>query len=97
MDEVAQYVRDNATAFEDKLCELLRIASVSADSKYHGEVRRAASWVAELFQSMGLSTETIDTIGQPLIYAEPPPVPGKPTVLVDNRIICQPATPAKAI
>ena len=93
MDQVARFVLDNANAFEDKLCELLRIASVSADSKYHGEVRRAADWVADLFRSMGLATETIPTIGQPLVYAESPPVPGKPVVLVYGHYDVQPPDP----
>ena len=45
--------------FEDDLCELLRIPSVSADTARRGDVARAADWVLGQFHSLGLKTEKI--------------------------------------
>ena len=66
----------NSQRFEDELCELLRIPSVSADSKHKADVRKAGQWVLKQFQSLGLKAELIETAGHPLVYAESPPVPG---------------------
>lgn len=79
--------------FEDDLCELLRIPSVSADRNYAGDVRRAADWVAGRLSRLGLASELIETDGNPLVYAESPPVPGAPTVLVYGHYDVQPADP----
>src|SRR5688500_18578188 len=74
MDDIFVFADRHAQRFEDELCELLRIASVSADSQFHGEVRRAAQWVGDYCRQMGLATELIETIGHPLIVAETPDV-----------------------
>lgn len=93
MDDILKYLDAERGTFERDLCELLAIPSVAADSKYHPDVRRAAAWVAGQFQALGLKTESIETIGQPLIYAESPPVPGAPTVLVYSHYDVQPPDP----
>jgi acetylornithine deacetylase/succinyl-diaminopimelate desuccinylase-like protein len=93
MDDLFTFIDKHASQFESDLCELLRIASVSADSKFHSEVRRAAQWVAGHLQEMGLGTELIETIGHPLVFAETPDVPGAPTVLVYGHYDVQPPDP----
>ena len=93
MDDILKYLDAERGTFEKDLCQLLAIPSVAADSKYHPEVRRAADWVAGQFQAIGLKTEKIETIGQPLIYAESPAIPGAPTVLVYGHYDVQPADP----
>ncbi len=42
MDSVSTYIQAHRQAFEDDLSALLRIASVSADSRQRAETRRAA-------------------------------------------------------
>ena len=93
MDDLFAFIDAHGPQFEGDLCELLAIASVSADSKFHGEVRRAAQWVADYLRRMGLATELIETIGHPLIYAETPDVAGAPTVLVYGHYDVQPPDP----
>ena len=93
MPDLDQYLEDNAQAFEDDLCELLRIPSVSADSTHKADVRRAAQWVAGQFQGLGLATEICETPGHPIVYAESPAVPGAPTVLVYGHYDVQPPDP----
>ncbi|MEM6329235.1 MAG: dipeptidase [Planctomycetota bacterium] len=80
-------------AQQDRLMELLRIASVSADSAHAADVARAADWVAERLRTMGLTVEKIATPGFPLIYAESPPVPGAPVALVYGHYDVQPPDP----
>lgn len=87
------YLSANAGRFEQELMDLLRIPSVSADSKFHPDCRRAADWVANQFRGLGLKTETIETVGQPIVYAESPPVPGKPVALVYGHYDVQPPDP----
>jgi succinyl-diaminopimelate desuccinylase len=93
MKEVTKYIQTHRQRFEDELSALLRIASVSADSRQRGETRRAAEWMANHFQQLGLATELIETAGHPLVYAETPPVPGLPVALVYGHYDVQPAEP----
>lgn len=93
MNDIDEYLASHSQQFEDDLCALLRIPSISADRERHGDVRKAADWVAGQFRGMGLTPEIIETSGQPLVYAETPPVPGKPTVLVYGHYDVQPVEP----
>ena len=88
-----RYLTNHRQQFEDDLCELLRIPSVSADRSYAGDIRRAADWVAGRLGRLGLAAELIETAGHPLVYAESPPVAGAPTVLVYGHYDVQPADP----
>ena len=76
-----------------RLVELLRIPSVSAVADRAPDIRRAAEWVAGRLRRLGLATELIETEGHPLVYAESPPVPGAPTVLVYGHYDVQPVDP----
>jgi acetylornithine deacetylase/succinyl-diaminopimelate desuccinylase-like protein len=93
MDKVKQYIESHRDAFASDLADLLRIPSVSADSRQNGETKRAADWVASQFKALDLKTETIPTAGHPLVYAETPPVAGKPIVLVYGHYDVQPPEP----
>jgi acetylornithine deacetylase/succinyl-diaminopimelate desuccinylase-like protein len=93
MPDLDGYLEQNAQRFEDDLCELLRIPSVSADTARRGDVDRAADWVLGQFQSLGLKAEKIPTAGNPLIYAESPPVPDMPVALVYGHYDVQPVDP----
>lgn len=92
-DDWTDYLRDHREAFEADLCELLRIPSVSADSRHRADVRRAAEWLSGHFQGLGLATELIETDRHPIVLAESPPVPGAPTVLVYGHYDVQPPDP----
>jgi acetylornithine deacetylase/succinyl-diaminopimelate desuccinylase-like protein len=93
MPSIDEYLSANSQRFEDELCELLRIPSVSADSKHKGDVRKAGQWVLKQFEQLGLRPELIETKGHPLVYAESPAVDGAPTVLVYGHYDVQPPDP----
>jgi acetylornithine deacetylase/succinyl-diaminopimelate desuccinylase-like protein len=93
MNRVTDYISAHRKSFEDELAELLRIPSVSADSRQRGEVRRAAEWMLSQFQRLGLAAELVETRGHPLVYAESPPVPSAPVALVYGHYDVQPPEP----
>jgi succinyl-diaminopimelate desuccinylase len=93
MTAIDRYIESHRQAFVDDLADLLRIASVSADSRHAGDIRRAAEWMATCFKQLGLATELVETAGHPLVVAESPPVPGKPVALVYGHYDVQPPDP----
>jgi succinyl-diaminopimelate desuccinylase len=93
MTGLDSFLEANKDRHERELCELLRIASVSADSAHKADVRRAADWVAEQFRRLKLKVELVETAGHPIVYAESPPVAGAPTVLVYGHYDVQPPDP----
>lgn len=75
------------------LCQWLRIPSVSSDPAAVDAMQQAAVWLEDKFRSAGLETRRIATPGFDLVYAETPPVPGAPVVLVYGHYDVQPAEP----
>ncbi len=93
MQNIDQYLEQNRQRFEQELCQLLRIPSVSADSAHKADVAKAAEWVADQFRGMKLKVELIPTAGNPIVFAESPPVAGAPSVLVYGHYDVQPPDP----
>ncbi|MCY2967060.1 MAG: dipeptidase [Planctomycetota bacterium] len=93
MQQIDQYLSDNSARFESELLEFLRIPSVSADSAFKGDVRRAAEFVRSQFRSIDFAVVLVETAGHPIVYAESPYVPGAPTVLVYGHYDVQPPDP----
>ena len=76
MDDINSYLAANGARFEEELCELLRIPSISADSQYKPAVAQAADWLAKQFQSLGFTTQVHPTAGHPIVTARSPQVAG---------------------
>jgi acetylornithine deacetylase/succinyl-diaminopimelate desuccinylase-like protein len=88
------YLSQNKQRFLDELLDLLRIPSVSADSKYKGDVARCAEAVKENLLKAGCDkAEICPTEGHPIVYGEKMIDPSKPTVLVYGHYDVQPADP----
>lgn len=91
---MTNYLESNKERFLDELLALLRIPSVSADSKFKDDVRRAAEFVKEKLSAAGLDKASLyETPGHPVVYAEKIVDPTKPTVLVYGHYDVQPADP----
>ena len=88
-----RFLQNNRQSHLDQLFELLRIASISADSSKGAEMTQAANWVEAKLASGGLKTKQITGNGPPLVYAESEPVSGKPIVLVYGHYDVQPVDP----
>jgi succinyl-diaminopimelate desuccinylase len=93
IEAVDRYLETAREGQLEDLKQWLRIPSVSADPKRKEDVAKAASWLHERFQSLGLSSEIIPTETHPLVYASTPPVPGRPVVLVYGHYDVQPPDP----
>lgn len=88
------YLEKNKDRYLTELLDLLRIPSVSADSKFKDDVRRAALYVKESLLKAGADTaEICETAGHPIVYGEKIIDPTKPTVLVYGHYDVQPADP----
>jgi acetylornithine deacetylase/succinyl-diaminopimelate desuccinylase-like protein len=91
---IKEYINNNKERFLDELFELLRIESVSADSKFKNEVNRAADWLVSSFKKISLdNVEKIKTKGHPIVYAEKILDDSFPTILVYGHYDVQPADP----
>ncbi len=89
-----EYIENNKERFINELIELLRIPSVSADSKFNKDMRRAADYLREKFEDAGVDkVEICETKGHPIVYAEKIIDPALPTVLVYGHYDVQPADP----
>ena len=80
--------------FIDELIDLLKIPTISADSKYNDDIKRGATWVKNALEKAGcLETEIFPTKGHPIVYGERLTDPNLPTVLVYGHYDVQPPDP----
>lgn len=91
---VKQYIESNQQRFLEELFELLRIPSVSADSRHKDDVRKTAERVRDRIKEAGAdSVELVETKGHPIVFGEKIVDPSKPTVLVYGHYDVQPPDP----
>ena len=91
---IKDYISNNKDRFLSELFELLKIESVSADSKFKEEVDKAANWLVGEFKNLDLdNVEKIKTKGHPIVYAEKILDHSYPTILVYGHYDVQPADP----
>lgn len=89
-----EYLSQNKDRFLEELLELLRIPSISADSKYKGDVAKCAEAVKESMLKAGCDTaEICPTAGHPIVYGEKMVDPSLPTVLIYGHYDVQPPDP----
>ncbi|ELR72793.1 Acetylornithine deacetylase [Fulvivirga imtechensis AK7] len=89
-----EYIENNKQKFLDELLDLLRIPSVSADSKFKGDVRKTAEFVKNSLEKAGVDkAEICETAGHPIVYGEKIVDKDLPTVLVYGHYDVQPADP----
>lgn len=94
MEQTLDFVKTNENRFLEELFELLRIPSVSADSKYKTEVARAAEFIKSSLEKAGADkVEICPTPGHPIVYGEKIIDPKLPTVIVYGHYDVQPADP----
>lgn len=94
METIQQYIKTNEKRFLDELIDLLKIPSISADSKFAGDVKRAAEFIKEKLIAAGADkVEVCPTPGHPIIYGEKMIDPKLPTVIVYGHYDVQPVDP----
>lgn len=91
---INNYINSNKDRFLNELIELLRIPSVSADSKYKNDVEKTAEAIKlRLIEAGANNVEICKTDGYPVVYGEKIIDPIKPTVVVYGHYDVQPADP----
>ncbi len=91
---IHQYIQTHQDRFLSELFELLRIPSVSADSRHKDDVRNAANYVVQKLKEAGAdSVELCETKGHPIVYGEKMVSTQVPTVLVYGHYDVQPPDP----
>jgi acetylornithine deacetylase/succinyl-diaminopimelate desuccinylase-like protein len=94
MSKTQSYIDNNIKKFEEQLFELLRIPSVSTNSKNRNDVKKAAHFLVDQLNEVGLDKVTLhETPGHPIITAELAPHQDKPTVLIYGHYDVQPSDP----
>jgi len=88
------YIEKNRDRFLNELLDLIRIPSVSADSKFKADMIRAAKFVRDSISNAGADkAEIFETPGHPIVYGEKIIDASLPTVLVYGHYDVQPADP----
>ena len=75
---VTEYGARHRQAIVAELTELLAIPNVATDKP---NIRRNAEFLQRMLTKHGLRAEVLETTGNPLVFAEAPAQPGRPTVL----------------
>lgn len=96
MEKVKSYVDANKDRFMEELFELLRIPSISAESKFKGEMVRCAEWWRDALLKSGADKAAVMTTeGNPVVYGEKIIDPKLPTVLVYGHYDVMPVDPVE--
>ncbi len=94
MSNTQDFIEKNKDRFLEELLDLLRIPSVSADSKHKEDVKKAAEFVKEKLAAAGADVAKVyPTEGHPIVYGEKIISNLAPTVLVYGHYDVQPPDP----
>ncbi len=88
-----EFILAHRARFEEELCDLLRIPSISTLPAHREDIVSAARWLRDHLRATGMETDVIETRGAPLVYAEWLGAPGRPTVLGYGHYDVQPVDP----
>lgn len=89
-----KYLQEHKDRLLNELLDLLRIPSVSADSRHREDMLKTAEAVKNRLAEAGADkTEICETAGFPVVYAEKIIDPSKPTIVVYGHYDVQPADP----
>jgi acetylornithine deacetylase/succinyl-diaminopimelate desuccinylase-like protein len=94
MSQLSEFVSKQHQQNVEELKELLRIPSISSLSEHKEDIQKAASWIANKLESIGMEhVEIVQTKGHPIIYADWLHQENAPTVLVYGHYDVQPVDP----
>lgn len=88
------YASRQLDSFVATCIEFVDIPSISTLSEYRPAMRRAAEWLHEYLNRVGLqNVQILPTTGQPIVFGERLDLPGAPTILVYGHYDVQPVDP----
>jgi len=91
--KVFRVIEERRDAFIEELLDFLKIPSVSADSSYRIDVRRAAEWLVASLARLGMETKIFETGNHPIVFGELFTSFDRPTLLVYGHYDVQPPDP----
>src|SRR5690554_1644167 len=94
MNSTQQYIAKNKERFLSELFDLIRIPSVSSQSKHKADMEKVAQHWKEILLSAGADrAEVMPTEGNPVVFGEKLVDPSFPTVLVYGHADVMPVEP----
>ncbi len=94
MNSTQQYIAENKERFLSELFDLIRIPSVSSQSKHKADMEKVAQHWKEILLSAGADrAEVMPTEGNPVVFGEKLVDPSFPTVLVYGHADVMPVEP----
>lgn len=91
-DKVFEFIDSNKSRFLDELQTLLKIPSVSADSKYKADVIGCAKWLVNHLAGLGFEAQLVETKGHPIVRALRKGISGKRLIIYGHYDV-QPPDP----
>ncbi len=94
LTEILNHIREDQPAAIDRLCDYLKIPSVSTDPAFKEHCQTAARWTANQLSETGLETTIHQTTGHPVVVGQSKSAgPDVPTVLFYGHYDVQPPDP----
>lgn len=90
MDKVLAYIEEHKNDFRNRLFDLLRIESKSAQSDHKPDMKRAADMVLGFLSKAGIDAQIVEAGGHPAIIADSGNGAGKAKALVYGHYDVQP-------
>lgn len=93
LDTLRKWYATHQKEILSEFFSFLKIASVSTDPAYAGEVRKGAEWVRAKLEKIGFQVEVWQTVGHPVVFASHVVDRSRPTVLLYHHYDVQPVDP----
>jgi acetylornithine deacetylase/succinyl-diaminopimelate desuccinylase-like protein len=93
MDAAFRHLEENRDRYLDLLFDYLRIPSVSAQSEYKDDVRKAGEFIRQRLEDAGCAAGVHEGSGHPTVHASCGNDPKKPTLVVYGHYDVQPPEP----
>jgi acetylornithine deacetylase/succinyl-diaminopimelate desuccinylase-like protein len=94
MENLKEYIQSNSQRFLDELFGLIRIPSISSESKHKDDMVTTAQYIVDQLLKAGVDkAEIMPTTGHPVVYAEKIIDAAKPTILVYGHYDVMPVDP----
>lgn len=90
---VVEHLAKSRDKYIERLCEFLRIPSISTLTAHTADIRQAAQWLLDEAERLGFKGALYETKGHPVMYAELCPLKDAPTVLIYGHYDVQPPDP----
>ncbi|MEM9221103.1 MAG: dipeptidase [Pseudomonadota bacterium] len=93
LDAILERIDSDLDASLERLFAFLRIGSISTDPAFKAECRQAAEWLVENLSDLGVTAETRETTGHPMVVGKADGPADKPRVLLYGHYDVQPVDP----